>query len=91
MALYEGDLKAGLIGLVAGTAMLFVVVFGIVLLTNATHAKHPAPAGQPPAATTGAVADSAVGAAPATPAAAGAPGTPAGAPPPPPAKAPQGS
>ena len=88
MALYEGDLKAGLIGLVAGTAMLFVVVFGIVLLTNATHSKHPAPGAHAPAANTGAVADSTVGAAPATPAAAAPPGSPAAAPPPPPAGTP---
>ena len=44
MALYEGDLKAGVTGLVLGVILLFAVTFSIVLLTNASHAKHPAPA-----------------------------------------------
>ena len=44
MALYEGDLKAGLTGLVLGVILLFAVTVSIVMLTNASHAKHPAPA-----------------------------------------------
>ncbi len=45
MSLHEGDLKAGVIGLVAGTVLLLAVTFTIVKLTNASHAKHAAPAG----------------------------------------------
>ena len=46
MALHEGDLKAGLTGLVLGAVLLFAVTFTIVRLTNAAHAKHAAPAAQ---------------------------------------------
>lgn len=44
MALHEGDLKAGVTGLIVGAVLLAAVTFTIVKLTNASHAKHPAPA-----------------------------------------------
>lgn len=53
MALHEGDLKAGVTGLIIGAALLVAVTFTIVKLTNASHAGHAAPAapaaGQPAA------------------------------------------
>lgn len=52
MALHEGDLKAGVTGLIIGAVLLVAVTFTIVKLTNASHAGHPAPAasGHAPAA-----------------------------------------
>ena len=44
MALHEGDLKAGVTGLIIGAALLVAVTFTIVKLTNASHAGHAAPA-----------------------------------------------
>ena len=46
MALHEGDLKAGVIGLALGAVFLLAVTFTIVKLTNAAHAKHETPAAQ---------------------------------------------
>jgi hypothetical protein len=77
MALHEGDLKAGVTGLVIGTALLFAVTFTIVKLTNASHARHETPAHAP--AATAPAGTAPAGTSPATPAPAGAqaPATPA--------------
>jgi hypothetical protein len=47
---HPGDMRAAFIGLVAGAVVLFVLLFGIVKMTNAKYAgeKH----GETPAAAT---------------------------------------
>ena len=45
---HPGDMRAAFTGLIAGAVVLFVLLFGIVKMTNAKYAKH----GEAPAATT---------------------------------------
>jgi hypothetical protein len=44
MSLYAGDKRAAFVGMIVTTALLFVIAFTIVKLTNAKYAKHKAEA-----------------------------------------------
>jgi hypothetical protein len=47
---HPGDKSAGFTGLILGAIAIFVIMFGIVRLTNARYAGHE-PGAEPPAAT----------------------------------------